>query len=221
MGIDLFDLLTTYGYLGALVASFLGGLLVFVPGPYLIPVALLSLVLNPWLVALYSAVGSVAAKFLIFRASYLGRRLVGTQTHKRMRPLERLVSRYGGVAAFIAAVTPIPDDIVYIPLGVAKFNAGKFLAITFAGKFIITSAVAWGSRFSLPFVTLLLEGWNDPVIVVSAALGLVALVGGIVYVMFRADWASLLSRWFPWTAEGNGDSQKNSSNVSGVKPSDE
>ena len=49
------------------------------------------------------------------------------KTRKRMRPFERLVKRYGAGAAFFAAATPIPDDLVYVPLGLAKYNPTSFL----------------------------------------------------------------------------------------------
>ena len=43
-----------------------------------------------------------------------------------MKPFQKLVKRYGGSAAFVAAATPIPDDLVYIPLGLAKYNPKRF-----------------------------------------------------------------------------------------------
>ena len=52
----------------------------------------------------------------IFYIGYSGRYL-RKSTVKRMRPLERIVKKYGAVAAFVAAATPIPDDLIYIPLG--------------------------------------------------------------------------------------------------------
>ena len=198
-----FDILTTYGYVGVLVASFLGSLFPFVPGPYIIPVALLSLVKNPWLVAFFATVGSVLAKFLIFRASFLGGRLINDRTQTRMKPLKRFVLRYGSIAAFVAAVTPIPDDVVYIPLGVAKFSPWKFLIITFSGKFIITSIIAWSSRLSIPFVGFLSNIVDNPVSAAAVVITFFAVVALIIYTVFKADWSSILIRWFPWTVEEN------------------
>ena len=64
-----------------------------------------------------------------------------------------LVSRYGWFGAFIAALTPIPDDIVYIPLGLAKYSPWKFATATFAGKFLLNEIIVWSSIFlGRPFV---------------------------------------------------------------------
>jgi membrane protein DedA with SNARE-associated domain len=68
----------------------------------------------------------VAAKILIFYISYYGNNLLKVGTKKRILPLQRFLSRYGWLGAFIAALTPIPDDLVYIPLGLAKYGSLKF-----------------------------------------------------------------------------------------------
>jgi membrane protein YqaA with SNARE-associated domain len=60
---------------------------------------------------------------IIFCGSYYGRKVIlSDNTKKRMLPLQRLLSRYGWLGVFIAATTPIPDDIVYIPLGLARYS---------------------------------------------------------------------------------------------------
>ena len=62
------------------------------------------------------------------------------KTRKRMRPFERLVKRYGAAAAFVAAATPMPDDIIFIPLGLAKYNPKRFLLQHLLAKlFLVTS----------------------------------------------------------------------------------
>ena len=42
-----------------------------------------------------------------------------------MLPLQRLLSKYGWGGAFVAALTPIPDDLVYIPLGLVSIARGS------------------------------------------------------------------------------------------------
>ena len=40
-------------------------------------------------------------------------------------------------AAFFAAATPIPDDLVYVPLGLAKYNPKRFFIATLTGLFLV------------------------------------------------------------------------------------
>ena len=191
----------SYGYIGIFGLSFAMSLIVFVPMPYFIPLALASVILDPNIVSFSSAVGATLAKTLIFRAAYIGHRFIGEETHKRIRPFERLVWRYGWVAAFVAAVTPIPDDVIYIPLGYIKYSFWRFVVATFIGKFIFTLFIAWGARLSITYVYLFVEGIADIRIAVGVTAILAGIVIAMVYTILRLDWGRILGRWFPWTLE--------------------
>ena len=64
-----------------------------------------------------------------------------------MLPFQKLVKRYGGSAAFVAAATPIPDDLVYIPLGLAKYNPKRFFVATLLGKFVLYYVIVLISHY--------------------------------------------------------------------------
>ena len=64
-----------------------------------------------------------------------------------MRPFERLVKKYGAAAAFFAAATPMPDDIIFIPLGLAKYNPKRFFAATLAGKLVLSYIIVFISHY--------------------------------------------------------------------------
>ena len=140
---DLFPFNTELGYIGILVVSFVFSIIPFVPIPYfpILITASLNSNFNPHIIALTSALGVVGAKTIIFFVSYYGRKILSDNTKKRMRPLQNLVSRYGWFGAFVAALTPIPDDIVYIPLGLARYSPWKFATATFAGKFLMNQCI--------------------------------------------------------------------------------
>ena len=176
----------------------------FIPALYLIAVVILSLEsqFDPNLITLSSAIGATLAKTIIFRASYEGQRLINEQTRERMRPFMKLVSRYGWIAAFVAAATPIPDDMIYIPLGFSKYDVKRFFLATLAGKIIITGIVAWGSRLlGTSVLSPFLEGFRDPVFVVLTISAIVALVAALLYIIARTNWEDVLQKWFPWTTE--------------------
>lgn len=206
---DLFPFDPELGYLGILIVSFVGSLIPFIPVPYfpLLITASFNSNFNPHLIALVSAAGVVAAKTIIFFASYYGRKVLSDKTKHRMLPLQKLVSRYGWPGAFIAAATPIPDDLVYIPLGLAKYSPWKFATATFAGKFVMNEAIVWSSIFlGRPFVEGVLGETTDPTWLIVGAVVSIALLGVTVYYSLKIDWARIIGRWFPWTLEDkNGD----------------
>ena len=161
---DIFPVDPEVGYLGLVLVSFFGSLIPFVPFPSFLLLAAMSNgdQFNPHFLALLSAVMSTAAKQIIFYASYGGRKIINEKTRKRIKPFERLVKRYGAAAAFIAAATPIPDDLVYIPLGLAKYNPLRFFISTLAGKIVLGYIIVYVSRgFGLSFIEPLLGKVHD------------------------------------------------------------
>ena len=103
------------GYLGLTIVSFFGSLIPFVPIPSFVLLATMAAgeQFDIHVLALIGALTTTAAKQIIFSVSYGGRKIISEKTKKRMMPFQKLVKRYGATAAFVAAATPIPDDIVY------------------------------------------------------------------------------------------------------------
>lgn len=209
---ELFPFGTELGYIGILLISFVSSLIPFIPIPYfpVLITASFNTNFNPHIIAIISALGIVGAKTIIFFISYYGRKILSDKTKKRMRPLQNLVSRYGWFGAFMAALTPIPDDIVYIPLGLAKYNPWKFATATFAGKFLMNEAIVWGSIFlGRPFVEdILSSDTTDTTSLIIAAVVSTIVLAVVVYFSLRIDWARVIGRWFPWALKNDNDEEK-------------
>lgn len=200
---DLFPLSGDLGYLSIFLISFVGSIIVFVPVPYfpVLLAAALSDKFDPHMISIVSALGTVIAKTLIFFASYYGRKMLSTQTKKRMLPLQRLVSRYGWPGAFVAAATPIPDDLVYIPLGLARYSPWKFALATFGGKVVMNEAIVWGTVYlGRPIAQDVVSSTDYTTLAIIAAVSIAAM-GVIIYYSLKIDWGKLLGRWFPWAVK--------------------
>jgi membrane protein DedA with SNARE-associated domain len=199
---EIFALYEGLGYLGVLLISFIGSIIVFIPVPYfpVLVTATLNRNLDPHVIALTSAVGAVAAKMIIFYGSYYGRNILSSKTKKRIMPLQRLLGKYGWVGAFTASITPIPDDLVYIPLGLAKYNPWKFATAVFAGKLILNEMIVAGTIFvGRPFVDMLSSEEVNPLYLVTGAVVSAVILGLIIYIYLRVDWPKIIGKWFPWT----------------------
>jgi membrane protein YqaA with SNARE-associated domain len=114
-------------YFGILFASFITNILISVPIP-VYPILVISVFdkkLDPNFIAIYSASGIIIAKIIIFYLAYYGHNILlkRSRINKKIIPLQKLASKYGWKAAIIAAVTPIPDDIIYVSLGLARYRA--------------------------------------------------------------------------------------------------
>jgi len=208
---QLFSFYDDFGYLGILLISFVGSIIVFVPIPYF-PVLITAAFndnLNPTLIALSSAIGAVIAKLIIFYASYYGRNMLSSKIKGKMIPLQRLLGRYGAIGAFIAAVSPIPDDIVYIPLGLAKYSPWKFAIATFLGKFVLNEMFVIGAiYFGKPFVNNMMSNSTNMDYLIVVTIASVAALGAIIYCALKIDWAKIIGHWFPWTLDKDPENKK-------------
>jgi membrane protein DedA with SNARE-associated domain len=199
---DLFPFAPEVGYTGLSLVSFFGSLIPFVPLPSFLLLATMAVgdQFDLHILALLSAIMATVAKQIIFYVSYSGRRIINDTTRNRIKPFERLVKRYGAAAAFVAAATPVPDDLVYIPLGLAKYNPKRFFVATLSGKIILSYAIVLISHFlGLSLVEPYLEKVENPTTIYVGIIIFGAALTVIVILMFRLDWHKILGKTAPWT----------------------
>ena len=204
----LFPFAPEVGYLGLSLVNFFGSLIPFIPLPGFLLLASMSVgdQFNLHILALLSALTATVAKQIIFYVSYEGRHILNEKTRKRMRPFERLVKRYGAAAAFIAAATPIPDDLIYVPLGLAKYNPKRFFIATLAGKLVLSySIVLISHNLGLSLVEPFLENVNDVTTVYVGIIVFGAMMTVIVVLLLRLDWQRILGKFAPWTLDESND----------------
>jgi len=209
---DIFPFAPEVGYIGLALVSFIGSLIPFVPVPSFILLATMSVgeQFDIHILALISAFTATIAKQIIFYASYGGRRMISEKTKKRMKPFQKLVKRYGGAAAFVAAATPIPDDMVYIPLGLAKYNPKRFFVATLSGKIVLCYIIVLISHYTgLSILEPILEDIDDPLAIYAGMIVFGAIMTAIVILLLRLDWAKILGRVAPWTLDDDEDATQN------------
>lgn len=199
--IDIFPFAPEVGYPFLSLVSFFGSLIPFVPIPSFLVLATMAVggQYDIHVLALLSAVTATGAKQIIFYVSYSGRRMISEETKKRMRPFQRLVKRYGAGAAFFAAATPIPDDLVYIPLGLAKYNPKRFFVATLIGKIVLGYMIVFGSHYFGDALAPFLEQVEDPATIYAGIIVFGAALTFIIIMMFRLDWHQILGKVAPWT----------------------
>ncbi|QUC65139.1 VTT domain-containing protein [Nitrosopumilus sp. K4] len=205
---DLFPFAPEVGYLGLGLVNFFGSLVPFVPLPGFLLLATMSVgdQFDIHLLAIVSALTATVAKQIIFYVSYGGRRIINEKTRKRMRPFERLVKRYGAGAAFFAAATPVPDDLVYVPLGLAKYNPKKFFIATLTGKIVLSYTIVLISHhLGLSLVEPFLEDVEDTTPVYIGIIIFGAMMTSVVILLLRLDWQRILGKFAPWTLDENND----------------
>ena len=208
---DLFPFAPGAGFVGLGIVSFFGSLIPFVPVPHFLLLATMSVgdKFDLHILALLSAITATAAKQIIFYASYGGSRIINEKTRKRMKPFQRLVKRYGAAAAFVAAATPIPDDIIYVPLGLAKYSPKKFFVATLSGKIVLSYIIVLVSHFlGLSLVEPFIEDIEDATPVYIGIIVFAVMLTAVVVLMLRLDWTKILGNVAPWTLDEDDNKEK-------------
>jgi len=209
---ELFPFTPEVGYLGLTIVSFFGSLIPFVPIPSFVLVATMAAgeQFDIHVLVLIAALTSTAAKQIIFYVSYGGRKIISEKTKKRMLPFQKLVKRYGGSAAFVAAATPIPDDLVYIPLGLAKYNPKRFFVATLLGKFVLYYVIVLISHYmGLSLLEPVLQEIDDPLPVYIGIIALGIAMTAVVILLLRLNWEKILGRIAPWTLDDDDNNNQN------------
>lgn len=189
----LFNLTTSYGYIGIFTASFLGNLLLFIPLPYLIIVFAFSnpaFGLDPALLAIASALGAAIAKLITYSIGYESRHLLAEQRRRKLEYARWLVERHGMLIIFLFAATPLPDDVLYIPLGMMNYSPLKFFTSVLAGKVILTLIVSYSGHYSIEWLMFLLNGGWLGVILTAIFITL------SIYLTLKIDWEKLCLAFF-------------------------
>ena len=178
-----------FGYLGVFIISFIGSVSVIFPIPYTIVIFFLGGVLDPVFVALSGGLGAAIGEFSGYVIGYSGTKIVSEERRKKMGYMVKLFDRYGPAAIFFFALTPLPDDLLFIPLGIMKYPFLKAFVPALLGKMLMTFILAFSGQQSIELIESIFggSGWIGTVITV-------VLLVVIIVAMIKIDWEKLFEK---------------------------
>jgi membrane protein YqaA with SNARE-associated domain len=178
-----------FGYLGVFIISFIGSVSVIFPIPYTIVIYLLGAVLDPFFVAVSGGLGSALGEFSGYALGYYGRTVVSKKRQKQMNYMVKLFDRYGPAAIFLFALTPLPDDLLFIPLGIMRYSFLKAFIPALFGKILMTFILAYSGQQSITIIKTLFAGSGLLGTVITSALLIIIIVA-----MIKIDWEKLFEK---------------------------
>ena len=188
---------TQYSYLGVFVISLLGAMSIFIPIPYTVVIFILGglQAFDPFLIAIAAGFGSAIGEFSGYLLGLGGRKVIGDKYKKRMNFLTKLFKKYGSIAIFIFALTPLPDDLLFIPLGVMRYSLLRAFIPALLGKFLSNLIIAYSGRLSLEIVKTIfgVEGEGTSLLV-GTIIG-VSLLIIVFIIMFKLDWEKYFGKY--------------------------
>lgn len=122
--------------------SFLGNVIPYSTIPYLIFIVEYGLAIgSPAIrigIAILGGIGAALGKVVVLLIGFAARKVLPEKTKKSMELFMKLASKSAFIAVLIFAASPLPDDILYIPLGAMGYSPFKFFAAAVIGKIFIT-----------------------------------------------------------------------------------
>jgi membrane protein YqaA with SNARE-associated domain len=198
----LVDIALLIGYPGAFIVSFVGNATILLPFPYVgVPFILGGLrdlvldvfVFNPWLVGLVAGVGAALGEMISYLIGYGGGTLIDENQKNGFREFVQKYPRTTPIVLWFLAVTPIPDDVLLVPLGAAKYSWWRVFVPQWIGKTMFLTAIAWAGRIGMDWIGLLLGGTdvNNAFTKSVEVIGLLLVILAI-YLMVRVNWSEIL-----------------------------
>jgi len=178
-----------FSYLGVFIISFIGSMSVVFPIPYTIVILFLGTMLDPFFIAISGGLGSALGEFFGYLLGYYGRTAVSEERRKKMDYMVKLFDSYGPVAIFLFALTPLPDDLLFIPLGVMHYPFWKAFVPALLGKTLMTFILAYSGQQSIELIKTIFvgSGWIGTIITV-------VLLVLIIVAMIKIDWEKLFEK---------------------------
>ena len=198
--IDSNDILFLY-FISA-VAVFIANASVFIYIPY--PLIIFALAakpeINPIILILASSIGAAIGEFSAYALGYAGKKMIENKEkyRKQMETMKKLLEKKPylvPILIFFMAVTPLPDDVILIPLGLIGYGLVRGIIPCFLGKLALIAILVLGGRIFgetvAQFITSSEEGpypWLDDLIILY-------IVVIIIYIVLKIDFSKLVKRF--------------------------
>lgn len=184
-----------YGYFGIFLISLIGALSIFFPLPYTVVIFTLGGIFDPFLIAIVAGLGSAVGEFSGYLLGYYGRRAISGERRRKMEFMVRVFDRFGPVVIFLFALTPLPDDLLFIPLGIMHYSFVRAFVPALIGKISMNFIVAYSGRYAIQIIKDIFgEGSDWIAVLLGGLLGIILLII-VMIIMFRVDWEKVFMRY--------------------------
>lgn len=179
-----------YGYLGVFLISLIGALSVVFPIPYTLIIYLSGAFLEPLLIAIAGGLGSALGEISGYVLGYYGRAIVSEEQQRKIDFMLKVFTRYGAITVFLFALTPLPDDLLFIPLGIMRYRFIKAFIPAVLGKTLMCFILAIAGQLS---ITIIRDMLGEGGLWTTAATAAILIV--IVAIMLKVDWERVFTQY--------------------------
>jgi len=184
-----------YGYFGIFLMSLIGALSIFFPIPYTVVIFTLGQRFEPLWIAVAAGLGSAIGEFSGYLLGFGGRKVISERYKKKMDLLVKVFNKFGPVVIFLFALTPLPDDLLFIPLGVMRYSIVRVFVPALIGKFCMNLIVAYSGRFSIQIIRDIFGVESEWISALIGMILAIALLIIVFVIMFKVDWEKYFEKY--------------------------
>ena len=103
--------------------------------------------------------------------------------------------RFGPIAIFLSALTPLPDDLLFIPLGIMRYSLLRAFIPALIGKVSMNFIVAYSGRHAIQIIRDIFGEGSDWIAVLLGGVLEIGLLIIVIVVMFKVDWERIFMKY--------------------------
>jgi membrane protein DedA with SNARE-associated domain len=193
-----------YSYLGIFLISLLGATSIFVPIPSTVVIFILgglqvgnpfTWAFDPVLIAVFAGAGAATGEFSGYLIGLGGRKVIGNRTKKKIDILMKLFKRFGPIVIFVFALTPLPDDLLFIPLGMMRYSLPVAFISALLGKFLSNLIIAYAGRLSLQVIIDIFRLEGEGTSLLIGTIITVVLLVVVFVIILKVDWEKRVEKY--------------------------
>ena len=194
----LYNLAIQFGFIGVFLVSLIGASSIVFPIPYTVVIFWLSANtnLNPIFLMISAGVGSALGEIVGYTVGYAAKGVVGEKTRRKFDAMLKVLMKHKNIwplLIFLFAFTPLPDDLIFVPLGLARFNFFRVFFPCLIGKLAMFYVIIMGGRYTGSLIRSFTEEIS-PFLSLTLTLVTAILLGLIVFLIWRIDWEKFLAK---------------------------
>lgn len=171
--------------------SLIGASSIIIPIPYTIIIFIIAPQYDPILIAIAGGTGAAVGEFTGYMLGFYGQKIISEERKRKTKFLIKLFGRYGQLAIFLFALTPLPDDLLFIPLGILRYKFIKAFIPAILGKMFMIYLLAYFGRIGADII-LLIFGEGNMWVGMTITTVLLAI---ILVILFRIDWEKVFLKY--------------------------
>ena len=185
------------GVLGVFAVSFIGSSSIFFPIPYQILFFWMgaNTQYNVYLIVAAAGAGSALGEMVGYMTGYAAKRIFSESRRRRFDAMLKILLKHKRIwplLIFLFALTPLPDDVLFIPLGLVHFGFFRAFIPCLLGKTLMFYLIVAGGRYMGDVARGMFEGGDVNILFTIASIIAFAV---ILIVMVKIDWEKVLEKY--------------------------